>query len=91
LEKDNSHNSILRTKLHRPPVPADYVHRSRMLSPLERGGNRPVTLVSAPAGYGKNTLVSSWLEVCERPGVHGNGKEPGAINPDKGFFLEFQF
>jgi hypothetical protein len=50
-----------------------------------------VNLVSAPAGYGKSTLVSSWLEVYERPGVHGTGKEPGATNPDKGFFVVFRF
>ena len=29
--------------------------------------NRPLTLVSAPAGYGKSSLVSSWLESCDIP------------------------
>ena len=59
---------LLRTKLHRPPVPADYVHRSRILEYLDRGRARPLTLVSAPAGYGKSVLISSWLDTCDRPG-----------------------
>jgi len=59
--------SILRTKLHRPPVPSDHVHRPRLLERLEERRYRPLTLVSAPAGYGKSTLVSSWLDGCETP------------------------
>ncbi|MGD8338276.1 MAG: LuxR C-terminal-related transcriptional regulator [Desulfobacterales bacterium] len=69
MEKDNAHSQLLRTKLHRPPVPADYVHQSRMLSHLERRCNRPLTLVSAPAGYGKSILISSWLDTSKRPGA----------------------
>jgi LuxR family maltose regulon positive regulatory protein len=34
---------------------------------MDRGLDRPLTLVSAPAGYGKSILVSSWLNTCERP------------------------
>jgi LuxR family maltose regulon positive regulatory protein len=40
-----------------------------MLSHLERGCNRPLTLVSAPAGYGKSILISSWLDTSIRPGA----------------------
>ena len=58
---------ILRTKLHRPPVPADLVPRSQLLVWLEKGRQRPFTLVSAAAGYGKSVLISSWLEACEWP------------------------
>ncbi len=60
---------ILRTKLHRPPVPEDHVHRSRLLERLEKGRQRPLTLVSASAGYGKSTLVSCWLETSDCPGA----------------------
>jgi LuxR family maltose regulon positive regulatory protein len=56
--------SILQTKLHRPSPPADLVTRTRVLERLEAGRVRPLTLVSAPAGYGKSTLISSWLETC---------------------------
>jgi len=60
---------ILRTKLHRPPVPEDHVQRSRLLERLEKGRQRPLTLVSASAGYGKSSLVSCWLETCDCSGA----------------------
>ena len=58
---------ILRTKLHRPPLPQDLVPRTRLLERLDNGRVRPLTLVSAPAGYGKSMLVSSWLEKADWP------------------------
>jgi LuxR family maltose regulon positive regulatory protein len=58
---------ILRTKLHRPPLTMDLVPRPELLAWLDRHGNLPFTLVSAPAGYGKTTLVSSWIETLEKP------------------------
>lgn len=61
-------SSLIRTKLHRPPVGPDFVSRPRLLERLEKYRQRPVSLVSAPAGYGKSTLVSSWLEACDCPG-----------------------
>ena len=59
--------NLLRTKLHRPPITADLVPRPRLLKRLDQHWGRPLTLVCAPAGYGKTTLVSSWLETCECP------------------------
>jgi LuxR family maltose regulon positive regulatory protein len=58
---------ILRTKLHRPPMPPDFVPRPRLADILEAGRTLPLTLVSAPAGYGKSVLVSSWLQGSEWP------------------------
>ena len=60
---------IIRTKLHRPPVTKDLVPRSHLLERLEYCRQRPLTLISAPAGYGKSTLASSWLGTCECPGA----------------------
>lgn len=53
---------ILRTKLHRPQLPPDLVPRARLLELLDQHPGRSFTLVSAPAGYGKSTLVSRWLD-----------------------------
>ncbi|MGD8693632.1 MAG: AAA family ATPase, partial [Syntrophobacterales bacterium] len=64
---ESTTQTILRTKLHRPPIPRDHVHRARLLERLEQRRYRPLTLVSAPAGYGKSTLVSSWLNGCKTP------------------------
>ena len=58
---------ILRTKLHRPSPPSDLVPRVRLLERLDAGRVRPLTLVSAPAGYGKSMLVSNWLEKADWP------------------------
>ncbi len=58
---------ILRTKLHRPPSPVDVVERPRLKERLHRGKDGTLTLVTAPAGYGKSTLVSQWLETCKQP------------------------
>jgi len=55
---------ILRTKLHRPPVGRDIVCRGALYDRLDKGRQLPLMLVSAPAGYGKSTLVSRWLEDC---------------------------
>ena len=60
---------LIRTKLHRPPVTDDLVARPRLLEQLNRGLSGPLTLVSAPAGFGKSTLVSSWIESLEGGGI----------------------
>lgn len=63
----NSSIEIIQTKLNRPPVPHDLVAREHLLDRLNRRLNRPMSLVCAPAGYGKSTLVSEWLEHCKLP------------------------
>ncbi len=52
--------ALIGTKLHRPrpPGPSDHVQRPRLLKRLDQRLQRPLTLVSAPAGYGKSTLLS---------------------------------
>jgi len=58
---------IIRTKLQRPSIAGYHVHRSHLLECLDQRRQRPLTLVTAPAGYGKSTLVSYWLEACDLP------------------------
>ena len=59
--------NILYTKLQRPPVAPDIVPRDRLLERLNAGLNRPLTLISAAAGYGKSTLASRWVAGCDYP------------------------
>lgn len=54
--------TLIRTKLNRPPLPVDMVKRPRLTRWLNQRLELPLTLVSAPAGYGKSTLISCWLE-----------------------------
>ena len=56
---------ILQTKLFRPPLSEDHVHRSRLLEWLKQSKRYPLTVVSAPAGYGKSVLLSCFFEQCE--------------------------
>ena len=65
----DAQQDFLITKIYRPPLPDDFVHRSDLLDLLDAGRSRPLTLVSAPAGYGKSVLVSSWLESKNWPSV----------------------
>jgi LuxR family maltose regulon positive regulatory protein len=58
---------LIRTKLYRPRITGDLVPRPRLLQRLEQHQGRPLTLVVAPTGFGKTTLVSSWLEACDCP------------------------
>ncbi len=52
---------VLETKLSVPPVRPGLVPRSRLTRRLDQALNCPLTLVTAPAGYGKTTLVSDWM------------------------------
>ena len=58
---------ILTTKLFIPPPSPHLVQRSRLIERLHQGLHGKLTLVSAPAGFGKTTLVSTWGAVCRWP------------------------
>src|SRR5919198_5465664 len=51
---------ILATKLYIPAPPPTAVARPRLVERLNAGLHRKLTLISAPAGFGKTTLVSAW-------------------------------
>ncbi|MFY0666236.1 MAG: hypothetical protein JXQ97_16560 [Natronospirillum sp.] len=52
---------LLATKLYAPPVRSTVIRRPRLLNRIRAGQEGKLTLISAPAGFGKTTLVSSWL------------------------------
>ncbi|CAG1000434.1 partial HTH-type transcriptional regulator MalT, partial [Gammaproteobacteria bacterium] len=56
-----SASNLLQTKLTPPPIRADLVFRPRLARQLSASLERPLTLVCAPAGYGKTTLIAEWL------------------------------
>jgi LuxR family maltose regulon positive regulatory protein len=49
-----------------PPIRPELVPRPRLIECLNAGLHRKLTLISAPAGFGKTTLVSEWVAGCER-------------------------
>lgn len=58
---------ILHTKLFIPSARRDIVARPVLLSRLERGLQGKLTLLSAPAGFGKTTLLTAWVAWTEHP------------------------
>jgi len=58
---------LLATKLYIPPVRPELVPRPRLIERLNAGLHRKLTLISAPAGFGKTTLVSEWAAGCDQP------------------------
>lgn len=52
---------LLATKLFIPPAPAERVLRPHLLEQLDKGLKRSLVLISAPAGFGKTTLLSQWV------------------------------
>ncbi len=52
---------MLLTKLHIPSSGRNLIHRSGLFDKLNEGLNRKLILISAPAGFGKTTLISDWI------------------------------
>ncbi len=67
LQRRDPLNSLLATKLHVPRPRPQLVPRSHLIDRLQHGWERALTLVSAPAGFGKTTLLSQWLAQSGTP------------------------
>ncbi|MFC1879426.1 tetratricopeptide repeat protein [Chloroflexota bacterium] len=59
--------ALLSSKFYFPPQRPELVSRPRLIERLNAGIRGKLTLVSAPAGFGKTTLVSEWVRGCGRP------------------------
>jgi LuxR family maltose regulon positive regulatory protein len=59
---------ILATKLFMPPLRAECVARPRLFEQLDTGLQRKLTLISAPAGFGKTSLLGAWLTTHDGSG-----------------------
>ena len=59
---------LLETKLYRPKWRPGLVSRPRLIERLDQGAERKLTLVSAPAGFGKTTLLAEWLAASKAGG-----------------------
>ncbi|HEX6387097.1 MAG TPA: LuxR C-terminal-related transcriptional regulator, partial [Anaerolineae bacterium] len=53
--------SLLLTKIQAPPRASSIVSRSRLTDKMDQGLAGKLILISAPAGFGKSTLVTEWL------------------------------
>jgi len=62
FKESNLSTPLLTTKLFIPPTRPELVPRPRLIERLNDGLHRKLTLISAPAGFGKTTLVTEWLQ-----------------------------
>ena len=67
MSVDSIPSLIVQAKLHRPRGVSGLVPLARAQQSLAHDIDRPFTLISAPAGFGKTTLLSEWLRVTPRP------------------------
>jgi LuxR family maltose regulon positive regulatory protein len=78
---------LLATKLHIPPARPGLVPRSCLFERLDAGLDSKLTLISAPAGSGKTTLVSEWLRHTGLPvawlALDRGDNEPAGCRPAK--------
>ncbi len=63
----SSHLTPLTTKLRVPPLRSGWISRSRLEKRLDEGLERKLTLLSAPAGFGKTTLIVDWIHKHKIP------------------------
>ncbi len=62
-----SNDLLLTTKFHVPRQPPQLLHRPRLIRRLQDGVTRSLILLSAPAGFGKSTLLADWLATSALP------------------------
>ena len=75
---------VLATKLYSPPPRPNMVPRPRLIERLNEGllAGRQLTLISAPAGFGKTTLVSKWIADCRFLNADGESSSSGQASPN---------
>jgi LuxR family maltose regulon positive regulatory protein len=81
-----SQKSLLKAKLARPPLQPMSLSRPRLLELMSEALRRPLTLLCAPAGFGKSTLLSAWVnEAVDRPAVAWLGLDEDDRDPARFF------
>jgi LuxR family maltose regulon positive regulatory protein len=72
-------NALLETKLYAPGRRPGVVPRARLTEQLDRGAGSRLTLISAPAGFGKTTLLADWISAAraDRRSVAWLSLDPG--------------
>lgn len=63
-------NNLLFTKLEIPYLGAQIIQRKRLLALLQSGMKKQITLITAPMGYGKTTLLSEWTSTSTTRNLH---------------------
>jgi LuxR family maltose regulon positive regulatory protein len=81
--------ALLPTKFYLPPAPTGFVVRPKLLADLDEVLSNRLTLVSAPAGSGKTTLVSTWVKSTRTKGAVIGWLALDESDNDPGLFLDY--
>jgi len=74
---------VVEGKLHPPAVRAEWIGRPRLLRQVARAVGHRVLLIAAPAGYGKSTLVTQWVDTPEAGTAAWVRLDPGDNDPTR--------
>ena len=69
MSMENQDSPLVLTKIHLPAFRQRIIPRPRLLDRMESGSDKSLILVSAPAGYGKTTILMDWAESLQEDGV----------------------
>ncbi len=83
VARSSTVDHFLDAKLHRPPTRDSWVRRNRLVAAMNSAVRHPVTLVAAPAGYGKTTLMAQWLDSPDRPPTAWVSLDSGDNDPNR--------
>src|SRR6056297_1913923 len=61
------HDEVLQTKINPPPLRGRIITRARLLDRLEASKDQKLILITAPAGFGKSTLLNEWSAARAEP------------------------
>lgn len=63
----NSERPLITTKISIPQISPGYIQRPRLTERIHQGVAGPLTLLSAPAGFGKTNLLIEWTQITDLP------------------------
>ena len=86
---DGLPSALIATKLHAPAPRRELVERPRLVDRLELPSLPPLTIVSAPAGFGKTTLLADWFARTRSTGGRVTWLSLDARDNDPAMFLSY--
>ena len=74
---------LFEAKLQPPPRRETWIPRPRLVAAMQRAERQTVTLLAAPAGYGKTTLAAQWLHANDRGAIAWVSLDVGDNDPGR--------
>ncbi len=84
-------SQFLNTKIITPELPRNFILRDHLFTRLDEGRSKRLVVVYAPAGYGKSTLINSWLRSAQEkdPEFRASWLSLGSHDDDPAVFFSY--